>query len=281
MPERRSAASAPVGLIAGDGQLPLLAARGIRAAGRSVACVGLAGQYDPALPPLCDRFARAGLARLNRWIGLLRRWGVSEAVLVGGVSKARMYRPLAVLRLVPDLRTLRLWYASLRHDRRDEALLKGLAEELARGGVTLLDSTRHVADHLAEEGVLTERAPTRAQRADIDFARPVGRRLGELDIGQSLAVRDRAVIAVEAMEGTDALIARAGSLCPSGWTLLKMARPAQDMRFDAPTVGERTIEHMRAHGGRCLAVEAGKVILVDRPRVLAAAERAGIAVVGI
>jgi DUF1009 family protein len=270
-----------VGLIAGGGELPLLTARGIRAAGRPVVCVGLVGQYDPALPARCDRFARAGVARLGRWVRLLRRWGASEAVLIGGVSKARMYRPLVLLRHLPDLRTLRLWYASLRHDRRDAALLHGLAEELQRSGVTLLDSTRHVADHLAPEGVLTKRAPTEAQRADIAFAQPVARRLGELDIGQSLAVRDRAVIAVEAMEGTDALIERAGALCPSGWSLLKMARPGQDMRFDAPTVGERTIEHMRAAGGGCLAVEAGKVVFVDRAKVLAAADRAGIAVVGI
>ena len=271
-----------VGLIAGQGRLPVLTAEGIRASGGSVACVGLSGQFDPALPPMCDRFSKAGIIRIGRWIRLLRRWGVHEAIMVGGVSKARMFQPLRVVRQLPDWRAAKLWYRVLRHDRRNDALLGAVADELASAGITLIDSTRYVTEHLADEGAMTRRKPSVSQAADIEFALPLARRLGDLDIGQSIVVRDREIIAVEAIEGTDALIVRAGELCPSGkWTLLKVAKPTQDTRFDVPTVGLKTIERLDAAGASCLAVEAGKVILLDKPQLIEAAESAGIAVVGV
>ena len=272
----------PTGLIAGGGRLPILTADGIRAAGGRVACVGLAGECDPALRGHCDRFARAGIARLGRWIRLLKGWGVREAVMVGGVRKAQMYDPLAVLRRVPDLRAARLWFATARGDRRNDALLGAVAEALAQEGVTLIDSTRYVREHLAEAGVLTARAPSAQQRRDADFGYRLARRMGELDVGQSVAVRDGETIAVEAIEGTAAMIERAGRLCPrGGWTLVKAAKPAQDRRFDVPTVGEETIDQLKAAGAGCLAVEAGEAIVLQKPRVIERADAAGIAVLGV
>jgi DUF1009 family protein len=272
----------PIGLIAGQGALPVIVAQGMRAAGRRVSCIGLADQYVPELPGLCDDFAEAGVVQLGKWLRLARRFGVSEAVMVGRVSKARMHDPLRVFRQLPDWRAFNLWYRKLRHDRRSATLLTVLAEDLAKEGLALIDSTTFIPDHMASEGAMTRRAPTAEQRSDIAFGWPLLAQVGALDIGQAIAVREKDVIAVEAVEGTDRMIERAGALCRrKGWTLLKTARPGHDMRADVPTIGVSTVEKMHAAGGGCIAVGVGRVILVDRPAVVAAADRLGIAIVGV
>lgn len=274
--------AAPIGLIAGGGRLPLLEAQGIRAAGRRVVCLGLADQYDADLPQHCDAFGEAGVVRLGRWIRLLRRWGASEAVMVGYVRKARMYEPLRLLHQMPDRRAAWLWYRVLRHDKRNQTLLGALADELHRNGIELIDTTRYITEHMAGEGVLTRCQPTSGQWADIRFAWPVLMRMNDLDIGQAVAVKERDVIAVEAIEGTDAMIERAGQLCRSGgWVLAKGARPSKDLRFDVPTVGEQTVENVKRAGGACIVLTAGQVILADKPAVIAAADRLRIPIVGM
>ena len=281
-PHANRADAAPIGLIAGQGQLPVIVARGIRASGRRVSCIGLRDQFVPELPALCDDFAEAGVVQLGRWLRLSRRFGVTEAVMVGRVAKARMHDPFRLFRQLPDWRAVNLWYRKLRHDRRSATLLTVLAEDLAKEGLVLIDSTTYIPDHMASEGAMTTRQPTDEQRGDIDFGWPLLRQVGSLDIGQAIAVREKDVIAVEAVEGTDRMIARAGELClRKGWTLLKTARPGHDMRADVPTIGVSTIESMHKAGGGCIAVGVGRVILVDRPAVLAAADRLGIAVVGV
>ncbi len=281
-PHANRADAAPIGLIAGQGQLPVIVARGIRASGRRVSCIGLRDQFVPELPALCDDFAEAGVVQLGRWLRLSRRFGVTEAVMVGRVAKARMHDPFRLFRQLPDWRAVNLWYRKLRHDRRSATLLTVLAEDLAKEGLVLIDSTTYIPDHMASEGVMTKRQPTDEQRGDIDFGWPLLKQVGSLDIGQAIAVREKDVIAVEAVEGTDRMIARAGELCRrKGWTLLKTARPGHDMRADVPTIGVSTIESMHKAGGGCIAVGVGRVILVDRPAVLAAADRLGIAVVGV
>jgi DUF1009 family protein len=271
-----------MGLIAGQGELPLLQARGMRAAGLRVAGVGLADQYDPRLPGECDHFAEVGLVRLGQWSRRLRKWGARHAVMVGGVRKARMYEPRRLLQQVPDFRAIRLWYRVLGQDKRNQTLLGAVADELARGGIELIDTTQYIPDHLAQSGVMTERQPTDRQWRDMRFAWPILMRLNEMDVGQAVAVKESDVIAVEAMEGTDAMIDRAGTLCKSGdWVLAKGADSSKDRRFDMPTVGEATIARLQAQGCRCLALAAEQVILVEKAKVLAAADQAGIAVVGI
>lgn len=273
---------APLGLIAGAGQLPLLVAAGARAAGRPVVCVGLRDQFDPALRALCTDFHTAGIVQIGRWIRVLRRAGVHEAIMVGRVAKARMHDPLRVFRQLPDLRAALLWYRRLRHDRRNHVLLSAVADELASAGVTLIDSTAYIPDHMASIGVLGRVQPSRESAGDVELGWPLLEQVVELDIGQSLAVRERDVIAVEAVEGTDALIDRAGTLCRAkGWTLLKTAKSSHDMRADVPTIGVLTIERLAAAGGRCLALGAGRVIMVDRPAVIAAADRLGVAILGV
>ena len=272
----------PLGLIAGNGHLPLLVARGAKAAGRRVIAVGLRDQFDSALPALCDEFDQAGWLRIGKWIRLLRRAGVHEAVMVGGVSKQRMHDPFKLIRQLPDLRAARLWYRRLRHDRRNAAVLAAVADELASSGVTLMDSTTYIQEHLATLGVMGSVTPSSAQQADIAFGWPIISQVCELDVGQAIAVRDRDTIAVEAVEGTDAMIDRASTLCRSrGWTLLKTSSGNHDRRADVPTVGVATIERLAKAGGTCLALGVGRVILIEKPLVIAAANRLGVAVVGV
>jgi DUF1009 family protein len=281
MNSKGQAGGRPIGLIAGQDRLPLIVARGMRDAGRTVCCVGLADQYDSELPAACDRFAEAGVLRPGRWIRLLRRWSVVEAVMVGRVAKSRMHQPLKIVRQLPDFRAIRLWYRRLRHDHRTAAVLAALADELQSQGIMLIDSTTFIPDHVASAGVMTAKQPSAAQQADIEFGWPLLRQVVELDVGQSIAVRERDVIAVEAVEGTDAMIDRAGTLCRArGWTLLKTSKSNHDMRADVPTVGVNTIERLSRAGAGCIALGAGRVILVDRPAVIDAADRAGIAIVG-
>mgnify|MGYP000266771285 CR=1 FL=1 len=271
-----------IGLIAGQGTLPILCAQGMRAAGHRVACIGLRDQFDPALRPLCDDFAETGFLRLGRWIRLARRMGITDAVMVGRVSKATMHDPLRVFRHLPDWRAARLWYRRLRHDRRSSAALAALAEELLANGIRLIDSTTFIPEHLAGTGVLGRKQPNALQESDVAFGWPLLARVLDIDVGQAIAVRERDIIAVEAVEGTDAMIDRAGQLCRAkGWTLLKSARPNHDMRADVPTIGVPTIERVAKAGGGCIAIGTGRVILLDKPAVLAAADRLGIAIVGL
>lgn len=271
-----------VGLIAGQGRLPLLVADGMRSAGLRVACIGLRDQFDPELRARCDRFAEAGILQLGRWIRLGRRMGFGDAVMVGRVSKARMHDPLRVLRQLPDWRAALLWYRRLRHDHRSATILTAVAEELAAHGVRLIDSTTFIPEHLASEGVLGAVRPSGLQAGDVRFGWPLLEGVLRLDVGQAIAVRDRDVIAVEAVEGTDRMIERAGDLCRAkGWTLLKSCRDDHDMRADVPTIGVATVERVAKAGGGCIAVGSGRVILIDRPAVIATADRLGVALLGV
>ena len=270
-----------LGLIAGGGKLPLLVAEGMRDAGFGVFGIGLRDHYDPELPALCDGFAVAGVLRLCRWIKTLRRAGIDEAVIVGRVGKARMHQPLRWLRQMPDWRAARVWYRRLGNDRRNNTVLLALADELRLCGITLIDSTAYIAKHLAHEGVMTQVGTSQQQNTDISKGWPMLRRVVSLDIGQSIAICGGKVIAVESLEGTDAMIERAGGLNGSGWTLLKAPAEDHDMRFDVPAIGPTTIERMARARAGCLALHAGRVIMIEKDKVLATAERLGIPIVGI
>ena len=272
-----------LGLIAGEGELPKLVARGARAAGRPVAIVALRGCADPTLRELADTFCWRGIVQLGRWIRVLRKAGCREVVMAGRVRKSRMFagpRWLQWLQYLPDLTSIRVWYFHAR-DKRNDSLLGVVADELARRGLTLIDSTRYCPDALAPVGPLTPLAPSRAVLDDIEFGWPLAKQIAGLDIGQALAVKEREVIAVEAIEGTDQLIERVGRLCPQGgWTLIKVAKPDQDMRFDVPTVGPQTIENLRRTRAAALVIEAGKTITLERERLLNLARQYRIAVIG-
>ena len=273
--------SPPLGLIAGEGVFPFLVARGARAAGRKVACIALAGSASPELERECDGFRWVSVVRLGRWIKHLRGAGCSEAIMVGRVVKTRMYDRWRYFRYIPDLRTARLWFTTLRHDRRPQTMLAVVANELAREGITLIDSTSYTTDQLTTPGVMTRTQPTEGQWVDIRAGWEICRQISKMDIGQSIAILNRDVIAVEALEGTNAMIERAGALCRvGGWMLIKVANTHQDMRMDVPTIGVTTIEKLRENRCGCVVLEAAKTILLEKPKVLELADRHGIAVVG-
>ena len=271
-----------LGLIAGQGRLPFLVADGARAAGLRVICVGLKDQADQELAQHVDRFYRVPLARPGRWIKQLRREGVIGTIMVGRVAKHRIYTPWRILQYLPDWRAFRIWYRRLHgRDKRNDSLLCALADELASGGVILQDSVQYCREHLARTGVMTRRQPTAAVMRDIEFGWQIVKQMGRLDVGQAIAVKESEVIAVEAIEGTDAMIERAGRLCRAGgWTLVKVAKPNQDMRFDVPTIGADTIENLKKNKAICLAVEADKTIIVDLSETIALADKLGISVLG-
>ncbi len=271
----------PLGLIAGEGEFPKLVARGALAAGRRLVVVGLRGFADPALRDLAGTFRWRGVVQLGRWIRVFRRAGCQEVVMAGRVRKSEMFggpRWLQYLRYLPDLTSIRVWYRHAR-DKRNDSLLGAAADEMARRGLTLIDSTKYCPEALAQPGVLTPFEPPADVLADVEFAWPIARQIAGLDIGQSVAVKEREIIAVEAIEGTDRLIERAGQLCPQGgWTLVKLAKPKQDMRFDVPTVGPQTIENLHRARAQALVVEAGKTLVLERERMIELARQYRIAI---
>ncbi len=270
-----------LGLIAGGGRFPFLVAEGARRAGCAVVIVGLRGLADPSLRGLADRFYWSGVVRLGRWIRIFRREGVGRAIMAGSVRKREMYGRFRLLRYLPDWTTIRIWFF-VAADKRNDTLLRCAADEMQRKGVTLTNSVEYCGEHMARPGVMTRAQPSASQLRDAEFGWRIAKELGRLDIGQSVAVREQEIIAVEAIEGTDDMIRRAGALCRrGGWMLVKTAKPDQDMRFDVPTVGEDTIENLRAHNASMLVVEAGRTLMVDREKVIAAADRAGIVVMGM
>lgn len=273
----------PIGLIAGGGGLPMLIAKNLRAAGHPVHGLGLCGQYDPDLPGLCSTFNEVGVLRIGGWGRTLSRLGTHHAIMVGKVDKARiMHDPLRLLKNLPDTRLLVAWYRHLRKDRRSHAVLSAVADELDRWGVTLLDSTTPIPDELADLGVMTKKQPTAEQAANIDFGWPLLAQMLRLDIGQAIAVREHDVIAVEAVEGTDRMIERAGRLCRTkGWVLLKGARLGHDRRADVPTVGPTTIRTLHAAGAGCMALASRDVIMLDKAEMIRMADKLGIALIGV
>ena len=271
-----------LGLIAGGGKLPMLVAEGMREAGVRVIGIGLRDHHDPALAAMCDQFVVHGVLRISQWIKTLRRAGITEVVIVGQVGKARlMHQPLRWVRQMPDWRAARVWYRRLGNDRRNSTVMSALADELRDSGITLIDSTAYITRHLAHEGVMTQVGTSKQHDADISDGWPMLRRVVSLDIGQAIAICGGRVIAVESLEGTDAMIERAGRLNGAGWTMLKAPAEDHDMRFDVPAIGPTTIERMACARGGCLALHAGRVIMIEKDKVLATAERLGIPIIGI
>ena len=271
-----------VGLIAGEGRLPFMIAAGARQAGVKVICVGLEGSTEQALAGEVDVFYTVPLARPGNWIRKLKKHGVTGTVMVGRVAKGRIFTPWRILRYLPDWRAVRIWYWRLRKkNKQNEMLLSALADELASGGIVLEDSTKYCKEHLATNGPMTGRGPSSSFADDIEFGWAVVKKIAEMDIGQAIAVKEREVIAVEGIEGTADMIERAGRLCRAGgWILLKAAKAKKDMRFDVPCVGPDTIKSLATNGAKCLVVETGKTIIIDKPQTLALADKMGICVIG-
>lgn len=266
-----------IGILAGWGRYPFVVAEALKGAGFEVYCLGVKDHADPALAQVADEFGWIGLAKLGGAIRWFRRHDVTCATMAGKIHKVLLFQPRAWLRHMPDLRTIRrFWphFVTMRKDNKDDTLLGAVIDEFAMDGIRFAPATDFAPELLITAGCLTASVPTAAQRKDIAFGWNLAKEMGRLDVGQSVAVKGRAVLAVEAIEGTDACIRRAGALCKSGeFTVVKVAKPQQDMRFDVPTIGIGTLETMVEAGGRVLAVEAGKTIILDRPQVVDFADR--------
>jgi UDP-2,3-diacylglucosamine hydrolase len=260
------------GLIAGNGKFPFLVVEGARRAGASLAVAAIREETDPSIERVAERVTWVGIGQLGRMIRFFKREGVEKAIMAGQVKHVQIFSGT-----LPDVRMLRMLISLPR--RNTDALIGGVAAELAREGIELIDSTYFIKDHLPAEGLLSRRAPDERERGDIEYGLEVAREIARLDLGQTIVVRSRACVAVEAMEGTDETVRRAGRLAKGRLTVVKVAKPNQDMRFDVPVVGVPTIETMAEAGATCLCITAGKTLLFDRAEMLALADRRRIAVV--
>ena len=267
-----------LGLIAGNGRFPFLVLDAARGAGHDVTVIALREETFPDLAAAAARAPAApvhwiSLGQLGRCISLLKDAGVEKAVMAGQVKHTRLFADI-----VPDVTLLGVLLRL--KAKNTDAVISGVADVLREQGIDLIDSTAFLSSLLARPGVLTARAPNEEQQADLDFGYRVADTVAGLDIGQTIAVKSSAVVAVEAMEGTDAVIARAGQLAGSGVRIVKVAKPNQDMRFDVPVIGVSTIEAMSAVGADVLSIDAGKTLIIDGAAVIMAADEAGICVVG-
>ncbi len=267
-----------IGLIAGNGRFPFLALDAARSLGHDVTVVAIREETSPALEEVAANgqpaaFHWVSLGQLGRCIEILKAAQVRRAVMAGQVKHTRLFSGV-----MPDL-TLLSALSRLRA-RNTDALISAVADVLAEHGIELVDSTLFLEPLLAGVGTLTARPPSDEELAELAFGYRMADAIAGLDIGQTIVVKDRAVVAVEAMEGTDAVIARGGRLAGPGASVIKVAKPNQDMRFDVPVIGVSTVGAMRDVGATVLSVDAGRTLVIDGDRVVEAAEAAGITVVG-
>lgn len=264
----------PIGLIAGNGRFPLIFAETARREGVRVVAVAHRGETDEAIEPLVSALTWVRIGELGKMIRTFRDAGVTRAVMAGGLSKAGVFRGGR-----PDLRGA-VFLARMRSFR-DDALLRGIAAEFESDGIAIVPSTTFLSTLVTKPGVLGRLAPKHKEWSDIAYGFRVAKEVGRFDVGQSIVVRGGVALAIEGMEGTDACIRRGGELGHGGAVVVKVSKPGQDLRFDVPAVGPRTIETMAAAKARVLALEAQRTILLDREPLLAEADRAGIAIVGV
>lgn len=267
-----------LGLIAGNGRFPFLVLDAARAQGHEVTVIAA---KEETFPELADAAARHGaalhwisLGQLGTCISVMKDAGVTHAVMAGQVKHTKIFSG----GIIPDLTFMSVLKKLT--SRNTDGIIGAVADVLRDKGIELINSTALLEPLLAKPGVLTRRAPTMDEQKDIDFGYRMADVIAGLDIGQTIAVKQQAVVAVEAMEGTDEVIGRAGRLAGAGVTIVKVAKPKQDMRFDVPVVGVPTITAMRDAGATALSIDAGRALVLDGDAVFAAADAAGICVVG-
>ncbi len=273
----------PIGLLAGAGRFPVLFAEAATRQGYRVHAVGVQGMAPDELADCCESYEVVPISKVGRAIRAFKRNNVQRAVMAGKIEKVVLFQRRGWWQFVPDLRAWHLLFSYVfKKDRKDDTLLLAVISEFERDRIMFDSALQYAPELLVEHGFLTNRKPTASQWRDIRFGWDIARAMGGLDVGQSVVVNDMAVIAVEAIEGTDRCIERAGQLCRRGnMTVVKVAKPEQDMRFDVPAVGMKTIQTMHQAGARCLAIEAGMTIMLDQQEVLDLADKLGIAIVSL
>jgi len=274
-----------IGLIAGNGKYPIYLVEALKQQGIGVYCLGIINHANPTLQSMCDAWSPLGLGRLQTAFRFFHQHGITHGTMAGGVNRRLLLDPWLVWKQLPDWYTLRTFtpmLITLRKNANADTLLGAVVNAFEHNGIQLLPATDLIPDLLMKRQKLTRRGPTAAEWKDICFAWKLAKELGRLDIGQCVCASGLAILAVEAMEGTDACIRRAGSLCPGkGFTVVKVAKPQQDMRFDVPTFGLLTVQAMYESGARVLAIEADRTVFIDRQDVVDFANRHNICVVSI
>lgn len=261
------------GLIAGNGQFPFLVVDGARAQGASLSVAAIKEETDKKIDDVADDVMWVGIGQLGKMISYFKSRGVTRVIMAGQVKHVQIFSGA-----LPDVRMLKMLWNLPR--RNTDALIGGVADELAKEGIELIDSTYFLQDHLAAKDVLTKRKPNDTELGNIEYGLHIADEIARLDLGQTIVVRAKACVAIEAMEGTDETIRRAGELAKGKLTVVKVAKPEQDMRFDVPVVGVPTIETMIAAGATCLSVTAGKTLIFDREKMIALADKHSIAMIG-
>jgi hypothetical protein len=263
----------PLGLIAGEGQFPFLVSQGAQRLGRSVVAAGFKEHTKKELFAVVDDMVWLKLGQLGKMLSFFKRHGVEEVVFAGGINKPK------ALDIRPDFKAARLLFQT--RCKGDNALLEALVETLRLEGMQTVSPLSFVPSLKTPPGVLSKRKPSKEEHRDVDFGWPLAKELGRMDIGQCMVVRNEIVVAVEALEGTNATILRAGELAGPGCVVLKVFKPGQEQDVDQPSVGLQTIETMMRAGATCLAVEASKSLIFDRDQALEQANEAGICVIGV
>lgn len=262
------------GLIAGNGKFPFLVVEGAREAGEKLVVVAIKEETDRKIEKIADKVLWVGIGQLGKMIAFFQRENVTRAIMAGQVKHVQIFSGA-----LPDLRMLRM-LLSLR-ERNTDALIGAIADELAKDGIELIDSTYFIQDHLARAGVLTRRTPDERERGNIEYGLKIANEIARLDLGQTIVVRAKACVAIEAMEGTDAVITRAGTLARGKLTVVKVAKPSQDMRFDVPVVGVPTVQTMIQAGASCLCLTANKTLIFDRTEMIKLANSKRISIIAV
>jgi UDP-2,3-diacylglucosamine hydrolase len=262
------------GLIAGNGKFPFMVIEGARQSGAQVAVAAIREETDPDIERVADNFTWVGIGQLGRMIRFFKDEGVEKAMMAGQVKHVQIFS-----RAVPDVRMLKVLLKLPR--RNTDSLIGAIATELQNEGIELIDSTYFLQDCLPKVGSLTKRQPDTREREDIEYGLQIAREIARLDLGQTIVVRGKACVAIEAMEGTDETIRRAGTLAHGRLTVVKIAKPDQDMRFDVPVVGVPTLEAMNSAGATCLCITAGKTLMFDRDEMIRLANEKKIAIIAV
>jgi len=263
-----------IGLIAGNGNFPILFAEEARRRGEQVIAVALKEEADPLLEKSVDQLTWLSLGQLGKTIDYLKENGVDRAVMAGQVKHTQLFKDI-----VPDWRATKLLGRLL--NKKAESVLLAVTEEFAKDGIQFLSSATYLESWLCPQGLLTKRKPSSDEEADIAFGLPLARTMAGQDIGQTIVVKNGTVVAVEAMEGTDACIKRAGQIAGPGCVVIKVARPQQDLRFDIPVIGQRTMESLKEAGATVLAMEAKKTLLLDKDTLIQSANDANLTLTGL
>ena len=262
-----------LGLIAGNGRFPLLSAQKARSQGYYVVAAAIRGDASFALKFFVDKLAWFKVGELKKLFAFFTQEGVYEVIMAGQVDPCNLFEKNVVF----DKEFQKIFDAI--RDRKADTIFSAIADKLQSQGIRLVDSTFLLKEYLAPKGTLTRRAPTERELDDIEFGRNIAKAMGGMDVGQTVVVKEKAIVAIEALEGTDRTIARGGGIARDGAVVVKMSKPCQDLRFDVPVVGPHTIQTMIRARARCLGIEAGRTLLIDRDRCVRLANKAGICIV--